>query len=77
METRFSAEKARWVADESWHARQESRTLPDGRYELRVPYSDPRELAMDVLRHTPEVEVIEPAELRDLVDSRIRAYARP
>ncbi|MEK7878000.1 MAG: WYL domain-containing protein, partial [Pseudomonadota bacterium] len=46
---RFTAERARWVADEQWHPRQAGRFLDDGRYELRVPYSDPRELVMDIL----------------------------
>jgi proteasome accessory factor C len=61
---RFSAERARWVADEQWHPRQESRYLPDGQYELQIPYSNFRELVMDILRHGAHVEVIEPRELR-------------
>ncbi len=35
---RFTSERARWVANERWHARQEGRLLKDGRYELRIPY---------------------------------------
>jgi predicted DNA-binding transcriptional regulator YafY len=66
---RFSAERARWVADEQWHPRQSGRHLADGRYELRIPYRDSRELIMDVLRHGPEVEIIAPESLRrDVVD---------
>ena len=61
---RFSPERARWVADEQWHPEQEGRLLPDGRYELRIPYSTSHELLMDILRHGPEVEVIGPPELR-------------
>ena len=34
------------------------------RYELRVPYSDPRELVMDILKYGADVEVVAPAELR-------------
>ncbi len=30
---RFTAERARWVADEQWHPRQAGRFLEDGRYE--------------------------------------------
>src|SRR5690606_30680356 len=37
---RFSAERARWVADERWHPQQAGQYLTDGRYELRVPYRD-------------------------------------
>ena len=45
------AEAAQWVANEEWHAQQKAHWRDDGRYELQVPYSDPTELAMDILRH--------------------------
>ena len=70
---RFSAERARWVADERWHPRQAGQFLTDGRYELRVPYRDPRELVMDILRHGPEVEVVAPEALRQAVATQLRA----
>ena len=53
----FDADAAQWVAAEEWHPSQRSRVLPDGRYELQVPYSDPTELVMDVLRHGDSVVV--------------------
>lgn len=53
----FAADAAQWVAHEEWHAEQRARWLPDGRYELQVPYADPTELAMDVLRHGDSVTV--------------------
>jgi hypothetical protein len=40
----FTSHSARWVAEEQWHPAQEGRWL---RYELRVPYSDQRELVME------------------------------
>jgi len=61
---RFSRERARWVADERWHPQQAGQFLTDGQYELRIPYRDPRELVMDVLRHGAEVEVVAPEALR-------------
>jgi len=61
---RFSRVRARWVADEHWHSQQHGQFLTDGRYELRVPYRDARELVMDILRHGEEVEVVEPEALR-------------
>ncbi len=70
---RFSPEHARWVAEEEWHPRQEGRWLDDGRYELRVPYSDSRELVMDVLKHGEHVEVVGPGELRREVVERLKA----
>lgn len=72
---RFSAAAGRWIADEQWHPAQQLRVLNDGRVELRVPYADPRELAMDILRHGAEVEVLEPKSLRALVAARLRAAA--
>ena len=61
----FSAEAARWVAEEHWHSRQEGRFLSDGRYELKVPYGNPRELLMDVLRYGADAQIIEPVSLRE------------
>ena len=61
---RFSRERARWVADERWHPEQSGQFLTDGRYELKIPYRDSRELVMDVLRHGAEVEVVSPEALR-------------
>lgn len=61
---RFSPERARWVAQESWHPAQKTRWLADGRFELRLPYADDRELVMDILRHGAEVEAVAPPELR-------------
>ena len=62
---RFSALAARWVADEIWHADQTAEWLPDGRYELRVPYRHDKELLMDVLRHGSSAEVVGPSSLRE------------
>ncbi len=74
---RFSPERARWVAREQWHPDQRGEALPDGGWVLELPYSDPRELVMDVLRHGAEVEVLAPASLRAAVASELaRAAAR-
>lgn len=69
---RFTPERARWVADEHWHPQQQSLLLGDGSYELHIPYSDPRELVMDILKHGAEVEVIEPDSLRQLLSKRLQ-----
>jgi predicted DNA-binding transcriptional regulator YafY len=61
---RFTPERARWVATEQWHPQQRSRFEVDGSYLLELPYSDPRELVMDILRHGPDVEVLAPEDLR-------------
>lgn len=64
---RFSPHAARWVADEHWHSKQQGRHLPDGGYELKVPYSNPKELLMDVLKYGPDAEIVEPSSLRNEV----------
>lgn len=74
---RFSASAARWVADEQWHPGQRSQVFPDGSMELRVPYSEPPELMQDILRHGPEVEVIEPRELRAAAADALQRALRP
>ena len=71
---RFSPDASRWVADETWHSDQIGHWL-EGRYELQVPYSDPRELLMDILKYGPEVTVMAPAELRAMIAERLRAAA--
>ncbi|MCW5622377.1 MAG: transcriptional regulator [Burkholderiales bacterium] len=68
----FSRERARWVADERWHPKQVGQFLTDGRYELRIPYRDARELIMDILRHGAQVEVIAPEALREEVRQELR-----
>ncbi len=73
---RFTPERARWIADERWHPQQQGRMLDDGRYELRIPYGDARELIMDILRHGSDVEVVAPEELRREVAERLRAALR-
>ena len=69
----FTPERARWVADESWHPKQESRFLEDGTYELKVPYSDHRELIMDILKHGQYVTVVAPETLRQIVAETLKA----
>jgi predicted DNA-binding transcriptional regulator YafY len=75
-ELRFSAQRARWVAAEAWHPKQRGRFEADGRYLLRLPYADPTELVMDILRHVPEVEVLEPAGLLEMVRERLLEAVR-
>ncbi|MDT8453483.1 MAG: WYL domain-containing protein [Gammaproteobacteria bacterium] len=68
---RFTPERARWVADEQWHPQQKSSWLENGEYELQLPYGNPTELIMDILKYGTDVEVIKPAGLRNAVKNRI------
>lgn len=68
---RFTPERARWIAQEQWHPDQQGAWLADGQYELRIPYSDSRELVMDILKYGPDVEVAGPESLRVEVKARL------
>jgi len=67
---RFTPERARYVSLEEWHPKQRARWDKDGSYVLDVPYSSEKELAMDILRLAPDVEVVKPASLRTEVRGR-------
>lgn len=74
-ELRFSPEMSRWVAEEQWHPDQQGEFEANGSWTLRVPFSDPRELIMDILRYGSEVEVISPQSLRESVADSAQATA--
>lgn len=59
----FSPQVARWVSNEQWHPKQESRLLGDGSYELKIPYSNDTELLMDILKYGSGVKVVSPETL--------------
>jgi predicted DNA-binding transcriptional regulator YafY len=77
----FDADAAQWVANEEWHPLQKSRWRADGRYELQVPYGEPTEIVMDILRHGDSVVVEGDAALAAAVVARLDAarsrYACP
>ena len=72
----FQADAAQWVANEEWHPQQKARWLDDGRYELQVPYSDPTELTMDILRHGDSVLVAGDKALAAAIGARLARAAR-
>ncbi len=73
---RFTPDAARWVADEQWHPAQQGKVLKNGGFELRIPYSDSRELIMDILKYGPDVEVLRPKKLREVVMERLKAASQ-
>ena len=77
----FNEDAAQWVANEEWHPQQKARWLKDGRYELQVPYSEPTELVMDILRHGDSVVVsadkVLAGLIRERLQSALRSYAEP
>lgn len=72
---KFTAERAQWVSKETWHHDQTSSVEADGSYLLEVPYANDQELVMDLLRHSPEVEVLAPVELRRKLHTALCAAA--
>jgi predicted DNA-binding transcriptional regulator YafY len=64
---KFSPKAARWVATQSWHPKQRSRTDVDGSYVLEIPYADDRELLMEILKYGVDIEVVAPEALRGKV----------
>lgn len=68
---KFSPERARWVSKEKWHPKQEGQFLDDGSYQLKIPYSKEPELLIDVMKYGPDVQVIEPKELRKKIQETL------
>lgn len=68
---KFSPFRARWVAKEVWHPDQKGEIQDDESFILSIPYSDERELLLDILRQGADVEVLEPKELRESVKSSL------
>lgn len=72
---RFSPERARWVSRELWHPQQKVSQDAQGRLILEVPFTDARELIMDILRHGSHVEVLKPSTLRHTVKEELAQMA--
>jgi len=72
----FSKSRAKWVADESWHPKQQGQWLDNGNYQLSIPFNDSRELIMDILKHGAEVEIKAPEFLREAVIKQIAAMQK-
>ena len=70
---KFTPQSARWVSTQSWHSGQRTRFEKDGSYVLEVPYSDDRELVMEILKFGPDVEVLGPRALRQKVRTQLAA----
>ena len=78
---RFTPEAARWVAAEQWHPQQRAGFNEHGYFVLELPYANPTELVMDILRHGSNVEALAPESLRravrDEMATALLAYDRP
>lgn len=73
---KFTPFRARWVSKELWHPKQRGEVMEDGSYLLEIPYSDERELTLDILRQGAEVEVVDPPALRShVIEVLVKAVA--
>jgi predicted DNA-binding transcriptional regulator YafY len=74
---KFTPEAARWVSAQQWHPNQRVKVEKDGSYILEVPYSEDRELVMEILKYGPDLEVVLPEALRSRVaEALARAATR-
>lgn len=64
---RFNSTRARWVDSEKWHPEQVGVYLENGDYELKIPFSDTRELCMDIMKYGGDVTVVSPQVLIEQV----------
>lgn len=63
----FAAERARWIAERSWHPSQQLEQQPDGSVILEMLVASTAELLQWVLGYGSEARVLEPAALADEV----------
>lgn len=68
---RFTAQAAPWVSQEAWHPLQETEVDDTGALLMKLPFGEPTELIMDILRWGPDVEVLRPAPLKQAVAVRL------
>lgn len=75
----FNSDRARWISNEKWHPNQLGKYLSDGKYELRVPYTDIRELMMDIMKYGADVKIESPDSLKkvliDNLDKMVKQYS--
>ena len=69
---RFTPERARWVAGETWHGQQVAHYDKDGYYLLEFDYNQDPELVMEILKHGSSIEVIAPSALKKRVVEELK-----
>ncbi|MBW2146141.1 MAG: WYL domain-containing transcriptional regulator [Deltaproteobacteria bacterium] len=67
VKVRISPEWARWVGEKIWHESQKARKMEDGSLELTFQVAGLDEIKRWVMSLGPEVYVIEPEKLREMV----------
>ncbi len=67
---RFYSPDSQWVKDEFWH-KKENKYFDGNDLILEVPYGNPTELIMEILRHGDSVIVESPEELKNAVIKKL------
>ena len=70
-ELEFTQRIAPWVSREQWHPQQSDEWSQSGHYRLKVPYNNPTELILDILRYGADVKVLAPESLRTAVKQQL------
>src|SRR3954453_15052308 len=70
LRVRYSARIARWIAE-----REGKRLDEDGSLTMEHPLADSEWAVRHLLQYGPEVEVLEPAEIRDAIKRRLETMA--
>lgn len=73
---RFDAYQARYIRERNWHNEEISQDQPDGSLILHFPSSGLQEVARWVLGYGQHAQVLEPAELRDIMREHIAGMTR-
>lgn len=73
---RFTPERAKWVSSESWHPAQITKFHEDGSCEIKFPFSDERELIMDILKYGGDATVLSPQSLINQVLSQANSLIK-
>lgn len=64
---KFTPERSRWIKGEIWHEAQTETVQDDGSLVRTIPASHEAEIMMEILKHGSQVEVLEPAWLKERV----------
>jgi predicted DNA-binding transcriptional regulator YafY len=72
---RFTASLADFVREQVWFPGQTIDSEPDGQIRVTFPVGDYPEIIQEILGYGPEVEVIEPQDLRTIIRERIEAMS--
>ena len=75
VKLKFNPFRSAWIKEQIWHPDQNMETTQDGALILYLPVSDFREIKLKILQFGADVEVLEPKELRNLIQDEISKMA--